>query len=200
MNKVTVIIPNKNYTHYLDAAIESVREQTEPCDLIVIDYGSTEPHSETTHWTDGTLSEARNIAVSKVNTPYILCLDADDTLEPKCVEKMLALASENTVVASDGRFFGDSRGVFIAASGDFTECNQILNCSLFPRELWIDVGGWDESLSGYEDWDFWLRAQKQGYTFKTIPESLVNIRAHGDSRNTEAKRNHEELVAKILSK
>jgi glycosyltransferase involved in cell wall biosynthesis len=199
MNEVTVIIPNKDYNEYLDDAIASVKAQTVPCDLQVIDYGSRVQHPETTYCLfDADLSRARNSGVRRSLSRYILTLDADDILEPEFIERTLAIATEHTIVATGARYFGERHHLWSPSEGDFTEHNNILNCSLFPRSLWLLTGGWDETMTGYEDWDFWRRAYKAGYEFARIDEPLVNIRAHSDSRNHHAFTNHAKLHAHIL--
>jgi glycosyltransferase involved in cell wall biosynthesis len=60
--------------------------------------------------------------------------------------------------------------------------NQIANSSsVFKKQHALEIGGWDESLDGIEDFDFWIKLLKKGYLFHNIPSSLVFHRVHSES-------------------
>ena len=53
---------------------------------------------------------------------------------------------------------------------------------MFKRKVYETIGGYDERLKkGYEDWQYWLRATKAGFTVATIPLPLFHYRIHKGS-------------------
>jgi GT2 family glycosyltransferase len=47
-------------------------------------------------------------------------------------------------------------------------------CSLFNRETFLEVGGFDESLPRLHDWDLFLRLAERGYQGTYVPEVLYH--------------------------
>ena len=67
--------------------------------------------------------------------------------------------------------------------------------------MWEDLGGYDENMKlGYEDWDFWYRATKNGYTITVLREPLFLYRKHGRSMVDRVIEHHQEVKNYILSK
>jgi hypothetical protein len=57
-------------------------------------------------------------------------------------------------------------------------------CSLYKRERWEKLGGYDESMTdGYEDWDLWVRATHAGYTVTSLPRTLFYYRKYHENRS-----------------
>ncbi len=77
--------------------------------------------------------------------------------------------------------------------------NRVLVTSLMKKEVFYKVGGFRD-LPIYEDWDFWYRATKKGYSVKVIPEILFYYRKHGRSMVDEAISNHNKILDYILTK
>ena len=50
------------------------------------------------------------------------------------------------------------------------------------RDLFEAVGGFDTSLPGYEDWDFYLGALERGWRGLRVPEVVLDYRRHEASR------------------
>ena len=48
--------------------------------------------------------------------------------------------------------------------------------TLVPKEYHDAIGGFDESMESWEDWDYFIRMAKAGYCFYRIPEPLVTYR------------------------
>ena len=198
--KVSVIIPCCNYGKWLSESIQSVMGQTyKNIETVLVDYGSTDDTARIMENHKGravVLSipnmgypNARNRGIAVATGEYILCLDADDRLLPNFLEEVMKVANSNIVVATHGRFFKEDTsddGFWRPANVDFKSFwknNQILACSLFSKQMWSDIGGYDDEMKKFEDWDFWLRAILKGYTVSVINSVLVEIRNHGDSVN-----------------
>lgn len=124
---------------------------------------------------------ARNLGIGRVAAPLILCLDADDYLEPECLEYMLGVHQVyGGIVYSDCNLIRDGETVhheFPDWNPDMLFQGTILGVtSLMPKTVWEEVGGFDESLDSFEDWVFWLDACMKGHCATRIDVPLYNYR------------------------
>lgn len=210
MQKVTIVIPCYNHAQYLPEAIESALAQTIPCEVIVVNDGSTDNSSEIAKKypvkvidkENGGLSSARNAGIKEATGEWILTLDSDDKIDPKFIEKTIG---KNDIVATGQQEFGDTNRAWFPRNEIFHELfqfgNQINCCSLYKKKVWETIGGYDENMrEGYEDWDFWYRATKAGFKISVVPELLFFYRKHGTSMVTHAIKNHDRLKQYILCK
>jgi len=185
---VSVIIPIKRveneYWSLLNNAIKSVLRQTYTDYEILLGVY------------DEDVSDGRNSAIARSSGEYCLTLDADDELEPEFLEKTVKLMKDYDIVATDAYLNGS---VWRAGGGNFEDNNQILNCSLFKREIW-EKHKFDNTLGGYEDWEFWIKAVRNGYRVGIIREPLVIISDRPNSRNKGAILRHKELKERICQK
>ena len=106
--EVTVIIPAYNAAGTIGRAIASLKSQTIPVEIVVVDDGSTDGSSESLdsylqlqldtttiriiHQQNSGGYAARRRGLQEVKTPYFGFMDADDWVEPTMYEKMLAAA------------------------------------------------------------------------------------------------------------
>lgn len=210
---VSIVIPAYNQAQWLPEAIQSALNQTVPCEVIVVDDGSTDNTFEIAQKypvrllvkENGGLSNARNMGISVATGEWILTLDADDKIASDFVEKCLQYKDKYDIIGTGQEEFGDSNNKTIFKTNptlqDFVQNNQINCCSLFRKEIWEKIGGYDEEMKlGYEDWDFWLRSTKSGYKVVTVPEHLFFYRKHGVSMVTNAIKNHNQIKQYMLSK
>lgn len=215
--KISIIIPCYNQAKYIAEAIESVYSQTlKDFELIVVNDGSTDNLDEVMEQfinldppilyikqENKGLPTARNNGIRASKGQYILCLDADDKLDPLFLE---LTEDEADIVGTAQKEFGERDNIHYFKPEptyyDFLTANQINCCSLFKREVWDKTGGYDETMrQGYEDWDFWIRATKLGFTVKTIPAPLFFYRIHGDSMTFQYTRpQHQKFYQQIIQK
>ncbi len=136
---------------------------------------------------------ARNTAIKNSEGEFIAFIDADDFCEKERFEKQLKFKKEkncNVVgswaysISNEGKIIGEIR--YLVEHEEirkkFMLHNFILNSSaLLDRKMFEDVGFYDTSLEGSEDYDFWFRAMKRGYRFGNIPEYLIRLRENPNS-------------------
>jgi glycosyltransferase involved in cell wall biosynthesis len=146
------------------------------------------------------LAPARNAGIEASKGRYLLPLDADDMLAPSFLERTVALleASPSLAIAyTDHERFGESTAT--VANPEFSAflvpATNLLNyCSLFRREVWEAVGGYNPNMKlGYEDWDFWVGAVERGYRGARIPEPLLRYRIRSGSMITTAVQHDADL-------
>ena len=212
--KVSVIIPNYNYGYLIHEAIESALNQTvKPHEIIVVDDCSTQYNMEfenavntlpvkvIRHKTNKGGGASRNTGIKYSSGDYILLLDADDYLHPTYIEKAIG---KGDIVSGWIEYVGTRTGVRkfneSPTYADFKIKNQIVNTTIFKREIWEWVHGFDEKLTGLEDWHFWLKATKIGYKVHVIQEVMSYYRRHShESRNHGSARNYKELSQYIFN-
>lgn len=208
--RISVVVPCYNQGEFLLEAVASVERacREEPLELVIVDDGSDEP------WTlevlgslrrlgytvlrqeNSGLAAARNAGAAAVTGEFLLPLDADDRLRtafPAAARRVLEAEPEVGVVYCDHWEFGMQSGRVRAPEFDLPRLlrgNYITSCSVLRRRVWIDCGGWDESLAAWEDWELWIAAASRGWGFhhftgigfdyRKRPDSMVTSCLHAD--------------------
>lgn len=146
---------------------------------------------------------ARNLALAAAGGELVAFLDADDRLLPRYLETMVALyeseqrrsadvgiiACDATIVRPDGpldRTYQALHGFPGGASmTDLLRSNSVFVCTLCPRALVEQLGGFSEECRGSEDHDLWLRILQSGYRIVATREvlALYNDTGAGLSRD-----------------
>ncbi len=204
--QVTVVIPLYNYGHFIEEALDSVRLQTlEALDLIVVDDGSTDGglplaidwaqrHRNRFNRIDirrnlanAGLGPARNAGFAAAETPYVLPLDADNRLRPRCCKRLLdeAVAQGAAFAYPVIRQFGDLSGrlgAFPYAPARLIGLPYIDAMALVSVAAWAGAGGYSAMRQGWEDYEFWCRMAERGMHGVHVPgEPLAEYRVHTTS-------------------
>lgn len=213
---VSVIIPMYSYGKYLDEAIQSVLNQSvKPYEIICVSDGAIDKSVEIARKypvkiiekENGGLSSARNAGIREATGKYIISFDSDDIMRPDCIKEHLKLADENSIVTCGLMAFGSEN--YTAYPREATieillKTNCIYSNSLFPRKMWEEVGGFDESdemRAGWEDREFWLRSLGYGYKSKVSKYVALLWRRHQNTMSsTTANPNAKKLQEYIYNK
>lgn len=217
---VSVVVPCYNQADYLPEAVQSVLEQTyQDFEVIIVNDGSPDDTGRVARQLaakhpahtivvltkpNGGLADARNAGIRAARGRYILPLDADDILMPDFLSETVGLLDRHPEIAvayTDLQCFGGSTEVI--TKGEFGRNlmieNRVAYCSLYRRELWEAVGGYNPNMSvGYEDWDFWVGAVERGLRGQRIPQTLLRYRVKAQSMVGQAMRCHRELIARLV--
>ncbi len=163
---VSVIVPTKNSGATLGACLRSIREQTyRPIELIVVDNHSTDrTRVIADRWADQILDQGpersvqRNAGVERSRGAYVLIIDSDMKLSPgvvsSCVEVMTKQSQIQGVIIPEESF---GQGFWSACKA--LERSYYLGVSwieaprFFKRRTFQDIGGYDQHLTGVEDYD-----------------------------------------------
>lgn len=199
---VSIIIPCYNQAQYLDEALQSVLEQTySNWECIVVNDGSFDKTGEIANeWVakdtrfvylkkeNGGLSSARNYGIDQAKGEFILPLDADDKIAPNYIELALSSFQEDNslkVVYCKAEKFGQENGLWSLppfSLYDLARCNMIFCSSVFRKEDWKLVGGYDVNMIyGLEDWEFWIAILKNGGEVKCLDAVGFYYRIRGNS-------------------
>ncbi|KJD33396.1 glycosyl transferase family 2 [Tamlana nanhaiensis] len=219
---VSIIVPCYKQAHLLDETLNSVMQQTyKNWECVIVNDGSPDHTEEVAlEWCkkdkrfsyvskkNGGLPAARNTGVKKTSGKFILPLDSDDILHEQYIEKLLPYFDDPTIgiVTSYRFFFVKSKTNIIKIykpNGDNYRNlmfeNQLMPSSIYKKECWVEVGGYDESMiKGFEDWEFWLNITKRGWLYHTVEEPLFYYRKAKESMLIDTHRNHAETNKKYI--
>lgn len=201
--KISIIIPTRNRIERLKRAVNSITYQgIEHVEVIIVD-DSDEDSTDAIRrefnqlefvnvFRSGLFSAAktRNYGVSKASAEYITFLDDDDVYMPGRLSSMLNHELFNLdnkfSFFSSGRFkeendfqtirFVDNQRYGIVTLEDNLLGNDIDIGFIMKKELFLSLGGFDESFSSFEDWEFILRALQvnNGYKIERL-DYAVNV-------------------------
>ena len=201
---VAVVIPLYNYADYVVEAMESVKDQTiAQRELIVVDDCSTDDSltvaddwlrsnaNQFTHVAllrnrnNSGLGMSRNTGFFFSDARFIMTLDADNAIEPRCLEKCLeAIDATGAAVAYPKiQRFGEAGGHTSAdywKPTQFAGGNYVDAMALVRRAAWSAVGGY-RRMRAWEDFELWCRFVEHGFWGAWVAEPLARYRVHGDS-------------------
>lgn len=190
MIKVSVIITTKNEERHIENCLRAVKAQNfsqGDIEIIVVDNKSTDRTKEISlKYTNNVFdfgperSAQRNFGVDKAKGKYILYLDADmiisaDVID-QCVQKCETAGtaglyiSEKIVNASAAdqgmsSFTLEKQSFWIKVRNferSFYD-GTVIDCVRFvKRDIFLAVKGFDENLTGPEDWDFDRKIRAKG--------------------------------------
>ena len=199
-SEVAVVIPCHNYGEYLAAALRSLAAQTLlPEEIVVVDDGSTDDTQSVLATVSGELpllirvirhaqplgvAAAMSAGIAASKAPYFAIVDADDTCEPRYLERLSHALDENPQAGfayPKMRLVGAEQGVYVTHSYDparlLFEGNYIPMVSLIRRVAFESTGGFRQ-LPTHVDWDLWLSLAEMGWSGVLVDEILYNWRRH----------------------
>lgn len=159
---VSVVVPIYNAYDYLQAALDSILDQTlRDIEVICIDDGSTDRSIELLkkyHEKDKRIrvvtennagvSTARNKGIARARGKYTMFLDADDFYEPDLLEKLYNFAEQNTLDIAIARYdiYNNKSGKFIPAidetHGDIFSRGAVVSKNEFPNYIFDSTAGY----------------------------------------------------------
>ena len=215
---VAVVISCYELGRTLEEAVDSARCQTRPpAEIVVVDDGSRDPYTrgalarlvrqrvKVVRIGHGGPAQARNIGLESSTAPLVVFLDADDLFESTYLERATEALAERPdlgFVCCALQAFGRASYRWkpppysIAEAVGRGACGHI--STVFRREIWQAVGGFDPALPAYEDVDFWLRALELGFRGLILDAALLRYRVRRGSRYHSAVVQGHYLPAKEL--
>jgi len=196
----SVVICTHNRAAVLLLSIRSVLDQTfDDFELVVVDDGSTDDtfavvgtiddhRVRYVHRPNGGLSAARNTGARAARGRILAFLDDDDRFVPHLLAELaVAVGSDERIVVSWGADVVDERGAGVETmrprdlGAAFAGYQGLFNAGTFAvsRELYLEVGGFEEDLRTSHQTEFALRllpvCRSSGTRVATIDEALTVI-------------------------
>lgn len=202
--RVSVVIPTRDRRALvLEAVTSALAQRACAAEVIVVDDGSEDdtaqalqafaPRVRCIRRTPSGVSAARNHGARLARGEWLAFLDSDDLWKPDKLAVQLAFHErEPSVRISQTEEIWIRRGVrvnpcrhHIKPAGDvflpsLRRCLLSPSAVLIRRDLFEEIGGFDESLPVCEDYDLWLRLSMHE-PIGLVPEPLVIKRGgHAD--------------------
>lgn len=184
---VSVIVTTKNEETVIRRLIESVKKQTyKHIEIILVDNNSTDKTVDIAKKMGVKVynfgperSAQRNFGAKKAKGEYFLFLDADMVLTKDVVKACVDAVQQDkktgavTILEkSVARNFWEKVKAFERSFYNL-EGDEITDAArFFRREVFEKVGGYDEKITGPEDWDLTDRIKKLGFRVDVV-RSLI---------------------------
>jgi glycosyltransferase involved in cell wall biosynthesis len=205
----SVIIPAYNAERFIGECIDSVLDdlptEGEETEIVVVDDGSTDLTANIVGQRKGVRlyrhekrsgqAAAINTGISATTGDYIFLIDADDKwIKGRFSASLSHMVKNKAHLAYGGRVIWDeqsdltvedpARRVDLSSLLFYNDITRSTVC--FHRSLIHSIGGFDTSVSGSDDWDFWVRAS-QRFNVCAIPSRLAKYRVHENNISTTRK-------------
>ncbi|MBI2599295.1 glycosyltransferase [Candidatus Daviesbacteria bacterium] len=186
---VSIIITTKNEKDVIKRLIDSIRNQSyQNLEIILVDNNSTDGTFQIAKkmgikvYTFGPERSAqRNMGVKRSSGKYLMILDADMVLQKDVVAECVAECEKDSSIGgivipeqSIGENFWEKVKAFERSfyniEGDITTDAA----RFFTREAFNKVEGYDESITGPEDWDFPENVRKNGFKLVRIKSKIYH--------------------------
>jgi glycosyltransferase involved in cell wall biosynthesis len=219
----SIVIANYNHGKFLEEAILSILNQN--CDdyeIIMVDGGSNDnsidiikKYNHKFSWwvseKDGGQSNAFNKGFDKAKGQFYFWLNADDLLLPNTLNrakeyllsnKECVWLAGNTITMDENRLFKWCiRGpIFIKWLVMHGTAYVYGPTSIFKKELFLEVDGFEESLFYTMDTDLWYKFLNRGYEFQRINHYCWAFRIHENSKTSHSQRskpNEKFIIEKL---
>ncbi|PUA81533.1 glycosyltransferase family 2 protein [Nocardioides currus] len=217
MHRVGVVIPTFNSGLLLREAVDSVLNQTEAVDLVIVDDCSTDEASVAVlaeleaqglhvlrHDVNTGPGGSMNSGIRLLENPYVVAVAADDVADPEYAHEAAEVLERDpsvSVVTTALQKFGASSELYVpegAPNGvtDLLFYNTVPGISMFRREDWERIGGY-ASLTWGEDYDFWIRLlHAVGGTCFVLPTPRYRYRIH-DDQLTSTRRGDDKIAQQV---
>lgn len=172
--RVSVIVTTKNNSATLRDCLQSIKEQTYPVELVVVDNKSTDDTlAIAKEFTDKVFTKGperstqRNFAVEKSTGDWVVIIDSDMNLSPKVIAQCVAK------VESDEMIVGITIPEESFGQGFWAQCKKLERsfyvgvewmeaARFYNKSLYQKLGGFNPNLISGEDWDLSQRFKREG--------------------------------------
>ena len=221
--RVSVLMLTYNRPQFLGTAIESVLAQTfQEWELLVVHDGpNAEIPVIMEKWqkrdprirylrraVPGNIAEASNYGLAHSSAEYVAALDDDDYWA--CADK---LTKQTYFLDRNPEYVGCGGGLIVVDTEGREQMRYLKpqqdeqirrnalianpmahSAGMYRRKTALEVGGYDEGLAGFQDWDLWLKLGKAGKLYNFL-EYMAGYRIwHGSGSFHQSKANTESAL------
>lgn len=175
--KVAVVVPTRNSDATLRECLQSIRNQTTECKLIVVDNFSSDltlhiarELADLVLQIGPERSAQRNAGAKNSIEDVLGFIDSDMILNEHVVEEALfaIIGGASTVVVPEVTI-GEGYWARVSAyeRSFYLDVESVEAPRFFTRRCFEEVGGFDETMTGAEDWDLGIRTIRAGPRART---------------------------------
>ncbi len=169
---VSIVVPTRNSARTLNRCLESIHNQTLSCEVIVVDNGSTDDTIQIAAQFGFRVlrggperSAQRNIGLAACESDIVGFVDSDMILEPQVAAQAYDLIT-NDYVAAVVPEYTSGTGYWTAVRAYersmYLENPNVEAARFFQKSLVLQLHGFNEELTGGEDWDLEIRVRQHG--------------------------------------
>ncbi|HMG10232.1 MAG TPA: glycosyltransferase family A protein [Mucilaginibacter sp.] len=214
---ISVIIPCHNCEGFINRSVDSVLNQTyQDVEIILVNNNSSDNSLELLNRYQSEFPNkifvfeeskkgapaARNHGLYKARGEWIQFLDADDELSPDKLQGQLniALATGADIVAGACLLLYKKKNRIVQIirrvdkdiwKGLITSNLGITSSNLWRKQAFLDVNGWDETLSSSQEYDVLFRLLKNNA--KVAVDNSVKTTVHFSNNSVSKSRNKKKL-------
>jgi glycosyltransferase involved in cell wall biosynthesis len=201
---VTVVVPTRNTERTLARCLESIKDQTYPnVELVVVDNSSTDAtQAIAKEYADQVVtlgperSAQRNHGAKIGSGEYLIFIDADMVLNAAIVGEVVETFERE----------GEGLGALVIpelafGEGFLARCRELEKrlylgdgsveaARAFPRRVFEEVGGYDETITGFEDWELPDRMRAAGYRLGRVTSFIMHDEGRISLRNAFNKKRY----------
>jgi glycosyltransferase involved in cell wall biosynthesis len=194
---VSIWMAAYNAAQTISKSIESVLAQSyKNFELIIVDDGSTDntadivrsfEHESIKYFlkTNGGLASARNVQIKQSSGTFVVILDSDDMMTPDFLSQHLQAFEqypEADIIYCDDLFIDENdKPVRILNRPEYHDNNRLISelfrCgypvvpfrTCIRKKVFDKIGGYDERLVVYEDYDILMRFAQHGLKMHHLP-------------------------------
>ncbi|MCX6795128.1 MAG: glycosyltransferase family A protein [Candidatus Falkowbacteria bacterium] len=201
---ISIIIPVYNQADKLGALLKSIALQSDQnFEVIIVDDGSKDNPEKvfgdfilSLRASGGLKGEgdykffkqenkgapaARNHGFRESRGEYLFFCDADLTMDKTLLEKLRLTLEAHPEVSYVYSSFYFGRKLFKVGPFDANKMRKMpyINPMALLRREHFPVGGWDEGIKKFQDWDLWLTILEAGHQGIFVPEVLYHVQTGG---------------------
>jgi glycosyltransferase involved in cell wall biosynthesis len=195
MHDISVAVPTLNSARYLENTLFSLVRQTGcSVDIIVADSGSVDEtlnicnkySIKTIFVPPGSMYSAINKALEECESTWLCYLNSDDLIYPNSYARLIYCGErQNADIVYGGCDFVDDEGRFIHSftpgrpkelKSHFltSEMSFAQPTAIFRRNVFEQLGGFNEQYQHVSDFDFFFRAINAGFKFAMLEGKSVS--------------------------
>jgi len=182
--KLSVVIAVLNECAHTERCLKTLLDDVPNAEVIVVNNGSTDNTLKVLKRfssvkvinlpTNIGVPAAWNLGLSAAKGDILCVLNNDTTIHRYGMQTLAHAAFENGISSAKGGMLRPDLQFYKHTDNELESDYAEGSCLLFRRDVWKDVGKFDEIYSPayFEDSDWCIRARLKGYSWKIVPGAI----------------------------